>query len=177
MLKNEALLKKINGFLGKRSSLKDDLPSPISQEKLSQSVLALGFEPPAILSEVYMTIANGGFGPGYELMGLIDGHTDDLGNTCIDLYKSFSESNPDDPAWIWPQNLLPICHWGCAIYSCIDCSTQTANMFVWDPNMWAAGDPRKAIRPVGRDLSSWLSAWTDGVNLWDEMYDVKALTE
>src|SRR6266404_724628 len=34
----------------------------------------------------------------------------------------------------WPERLVPICNWGCAVYSCVDCSTSEYLMTVFDPN-------------------------------------------
>lgn len=66
---------------------------------------------------------------------------------------------------MWPQGVLPICHWGCAIYSCVDCRDETSKVIRFDPN------------PVDRDwsvawgnenhtLASWLEGWLQGEELF-----------
>lgn len=104
-------------------------------------------------------------------MGLAGGATDDIGQTAVGFCKVFAQSDPEDPFWDWPQGLLPICHWGCAIYSCIDCTSDDAMILTWDPNGWDDGtSPTTAIFPIGMTLFQWLEAWASGVNLWDRMY-------
>src|SRR5262245_42878043 len=80
----------------------------------------LGFALPPLLRRAYLEIANGGFGPGYGIMGVGDGFTDDLEHTVVDLYLSYRQRDPEDPTWQWPHGLLPICHWGCVVYSAVD---------------------------------------------------------
>lgn len=143
----------------------------VSSHELAAAAARLGVALPEILQRVYREIGNGGFGPGYGLLGLAGGFTDDLGHTSEQLHVSFREANPDDPAWAWPQSLLPICHWGCAIYSCVDLSRPEADIIIWDPNEYETGtDPRTVLRPHGRGLESWLKAWAEGTDLWAEMF-------
>src|SRR6478736_10285958 len=57
---------------------------------------ALGFPLPPLLREIYLGIANGGFGPGYGVMGVAGGFTDDQGETITSLYQSFRQPDPED---------------------------------------------------------------------------------
>ncbi|MBO9478323.1 hypothetical protein J7382_12325 [Shimia sp. R11_0] len=159
----------------KRTDFSDVLSSSVfprlSAKDLSDSVLELGFEPPALYVAMLQSIGNGGFGPGYGLMGLVGGATDDQGQTAVDLYKCFAEGDPDELTWKWPQGLLPVCHWGCAIYSCIDCVSADALVKTWDPNAWEEGtSPEGAIHSTGMSLADWLENWANGVNLWEKMF-------
>lgn len=145
--------------------------SKLSADQLVQSANELGFEPPALFVELLQSVGNGGFGPGYGLMGLLGGATDDMGSTAVKLYTDFAQPDPDDPAWKWPHGLLPICHWGCAIYSCIDSTRAEAPVKTWDPNEWEDGtSPELAIRSSEVSFAEWLDAWSDGINLWDRMF-------
>jgi hypothetical protein len=58
-----------------------------------------------------------------------------------------------------PDNLLPLCHWGCAIYSFVQCPS--GRMFGWDPNPVAAGDDVPFFDQE-YTLTAWLAAWLDG---------------
>ena len=40
----------------------------------------LGFAIPELLKSIYLNVANGGFGPGYGLIGVAGGHRSDLGS-------------------------------------------------------------------------------------------------
>ena len=143
--------------------------SILSDHEIVQSESILGFPVPALLKEIYSTIGNGGFGPGYGLLGLHNGFSDDLGNNAIELYKLNLLPDSDDPSWIWPTNLLPICHWGCAIYSCIDCSSETGEIVTFDPNLHDESWKTCFILQP-RNIESWIRAWIEDVDLWKEMY-------
>ena len=158
-----------------RTDQSDISPSTIrpklTASELSESVGELGFEPPSLYVELMQTVGNGGFGPGYGLMGLVGGATDDMGKTAVGLYKDLEQLDPDDPTWKWPRGLLPVCHWGCAIYSCIDSAEDGATIKTWDPNEWEYGtSPELAIRSTGMSLAEWLGTWADGTNIWGQMF-------
>ena len=143
----------------------------LSETDLTITIRELGFAPPNLYIDLMQTIGNGGFGPGCGLMGLVGGATDDMGSTAVSLYNTFAQSGSDDPAWKWPHGLLPICHWGCAIYSCIDCTQKMTPVKTWDPNEWEDGtSPVLAIRASGMSLEEWLESWSEGVDLWKKMY-------
>ncbi len=145
------------------------IPSRLSNADLEASEKSLNFKVPEPLKALYQDFGNGGFGPGYGLIGLSGGACDDQGHDAVKLYELYSGSDPDDPEWQWPRGLLPICHWGCAIYSCVDCISDGYPIVIFDPNMhdesWA-----QCFVPTERTLESWLGAWTDGVSLWNETY-------
>ena len=145
------------------------LGSPLTALGLTKSEAALGFEVPELLKQLYQTVGNGGFGPGYGLIGLSGGTPDDLGRDAIQLYQFYSSADPDDADWRWPVGLLPICHWGCAIYSCIECKSDGNPMWVFDPNRHDQAWTQCFI-PAKRTLESWLEAWAVGTKLWNEMY-------
>jgi hypothetical protein len=76
-------------------------------------------------------IGNGGFGPGYGLIGLTNGAPDDQDKTAPAIYDWFRGGDPHDASWEWPAGLLPICHWGCAILSCVDCADPNFRMRIF----------------------------------------------
>lgn len=141
-----------------------------SANQTGEAESSIGFPLPDILKRLLQEVGNGGYGPGYGLIGSRGGFTDDQGQSFVSLYELLSSSDPEDPNWDWPTGLVPICHWGCAIYSCVDC-TRDHEMYVWDPNVSEIGQASSVtIRALGRDLRSWLMAWSNGTNLWTEMY-------
>jgi hypothetical protein len=128
------------------------MPLPASLEQVEQAERELGFHLPLLLRRIYTEIANGGFGPGYGLLGLPpDGATDDDGETAISLTLAIPD--PTDPdEYIWPDYLLPVCYYGDNIYACLDCSTEESAVFRWD-----AGN-LEAV-PFATSLQSWLENW------------------
>ena len=145
--------------------------SPVlSQVALHESEEMLGFPIPSLLAEVYAKVGNGGFGPGYGLLGLVGGAVDDQGCNAIAQYSNYIQADPSDPSWRWPLGLLPICHWGCAIYSCVDVSVDQNPVVAFDPNLYEDSWSR-CFLPHNRNLEQWLVAWASGVNLWKELYE------
>jgi hypothetical protein len=123
---------------------------PADVAELEAAERRLGFSLPQGLREVYTEVGNGGFGPGYGLLGVGSGATDDLGNTADSLYALFSQADPDDPEWSWRPGVVPFAYWGCAVYSCI---TQSGTVIAFDEGSWVEDE---------EPLESWLSRWLDG---------------
>jgi hypothetical protein len=119
----------------------------------------------AVVRQVYGTVANGGFGPGYGLIGLAAGHLSDLKRDVLREYQMFRQADPSEPGRSWPEQTLPICHWGCAIYSCVDCTTTDGAIARFDANP-VAEDCSVAWGPENVDLIQWLQAWLDGTELF-----------
>jgi hypothetical protein len=111
-----------------------DLPPPASPQEVDELETATGLRLPPFLRQAYLSIANGGFGPGYGLLPLTRHPIDEAEETVLELYRSLSLPDPEDPEWAWPKNLLPICDWGCAIRSCVDCSGEVGAVIRFDPN-------------------------------------------
>jgi hypothetical protein len=131
----------------------------------------LGFELPPLLKRLYLEIGNGGWGPGYGFLGLTGGSTDDGGETAIQGYFLRQGEDLDDPAWRWAPGLLPICHWGCAIYSCINCLQPGFPVIVFDPNVHEDNrDWTDAFFPECDEFDEWLQLWAEGRDLWQRLY-------
>ena len=123
----------------------------------------LGFTLPDLLVDVLHQVGNGGFGPGYGLMGLgPDGFTDDMGHTVDTLYDAFRRDSESDPTLFrWPEGFLPLCHLGCALYDCL--ALDDDEIILWEPTLFEEGqDVRTAMFPYGLSLSEWLEHWAKG---------------
>ena len=130
----------------------------------------LGFTLPPLMKRIYMEIGNGGFGPGYGLIGLTNGVPDDTGQTGPTIYELFRSADPDEPNLKWPHGLLPICHWGCAILSCVDCADPNFRMRIFDPNVHDGEDWTDSFFDESPGFEMWIRAWASGVDLWEQMY-------
>jgi hypothetical protein len=113
--------------------------APATEEQLRATEQALGFPLPPLLRQLYSQLANGGFGPGYGLIGTLGGF-DEAGN-IVELYQShnrraqlidleqYRNGNADGapvelPDTVWPRFLLYLCDWGEAQVSCLDCASE-----------------------------------------------------
>jgi len=145
----------------RRQGLLDRLPplAPASQADVDQIEGMLGHSMPSLLRRLYLEVGNGGWGPGYGVLGLTGGHRDDLGKTAVDLFVDAHQ----DPQSTWrflPGGLLPLCHRGCAIYSFTDCSTPDGRIWAWDPNPGPTDG--SALFDQGLNLVDWLARWVAG---------------
>jgi hypothetical protein len=52
--------------------------SPAAEKDIIATEQRLNFDLPETLRKIYLRVANGGFGPGYGVMGVEGGFTDDL---------------------------------------------------------------------------------------------------
>lgn len=60
------------------------------------------------------------------------------------------------PVAMW--SVVPLCDWGCGIWSCVDCGTGTILSI-----------SEFGLRDLEQGLHSWFEDWTSGVNLWERM--------
>ena len=128
------------------------------EEEAQKFTQETGIALPNLLIELYKEKGNGGFGPEYGMLGIVNGHKTDLGQSILSLYKSFCQDDPDDPGWKWPQNLIPFIHVGCAIHYCIDCNDSNFDIIEFDPNDHGPGiEWDSAFKKTGKSLNEWIS--------------------
>lgn len=139
---------------------------------IRQAELRLGFSVPSILRAAYHEIGNGGFGPGYGLLPLMPkGATPNVENV-VETYLDLKGGDPEDPVWRWPDKLLPFCEWGCAIRSCVDCSSSVGIVVTFDPNARRDGAQMAvSFATTHASLEAWFQDWIDGTPIWDLMFE------
>jgi len=133
---------------------------------LAKAEQMLGFALPDPLHDLYHNVANGGFGPGYGFIGLMGGVKSDLNTDVVEDYRLRLMEDEQDPGYFWPVGVLPVCHWGCAIYSCIDCRLPEARVLRFDPNP-VDEDWSVAWGCESSSLSLWLRRWLLGEELFE----------
>ncbi len=144
--------------------------APGTLDTISAAEAELGFVLPNALRDIYLEVANGGFGPGYGVMGVRGGFTDDQDHTVEDAYRIYSETDPEDPTWAWPQGWLPMCHWGCAVYSAVDCLSASNPVYFADIGVKEPGEAMTTILHKHKEsFGQWLDDWMDGKDLWGEV--------
>jgi hypothetical protein len=156
----------------------DGLPTKVfptvDAQQIAEAERALGFVLPELLKALYLRVGNGGYGPGYGIVGLPGGATDDMGRNLVDLYNAYFPENPDDPHWRWPPALLPLAHLGCAMYACLDCSAPDAPVVWFEPNPHVDGEPwSDSFIPLTSSVTEWLRAWLADKDLLEEAWKRK----
>jgi hypothetical protein len=129
------------------------LPGPLDAASLARAESDLGFPLPPLLAALYERVADGGFGPEYGLLSLYDDL--DGENGVVPAYLA----NLGDPEWPWPAGVLPISHWGCGMYACVDTRSPDLTVLLFEPN---PGDPDLAWYVDSPSLEQWLRTWLDG---------------
>jgi SMI1 / KNR4 family (SUKH-1) len=146
--------------------------APLDDGSIARAEAILGRRLPVLLRDAYRLVGDGGFGPGYGIVRLLpDPESSDV-ESVVGLYTAFCSRDPEDPAWSWPAQLVPFCDWGCAIRSCVDCSTQDGAVVTFDPNVRDLGGPMSnAFAVTHPRIDSWFADWLAGVKLWDRMFE------
>lgn len=117
-----------------------NIAPPATLATIARAEQMLGFRVTPFLAKLYHEVGNGGFGPGYGLIGLVGGVRDDIGQDAVTAYARNIEPDPCDPHWKWPAQLLPVCHLGCAMYLCVDCTNEEGNVIWFEPNPHEDGE-------------------------------------
>jgi hypothetical protein len=81
---------------------------PATHAQIDRASRQLGIPVPAVLRTIYVEVANGGFGPGYGLLGVDSGATDDSGANLERAYVLLSAPDPEVPDWGWLEGALPV---------------------------------------------------------------------
>lgn len=147
-----------------------DVGGRLSESEISAIEQELKLEFPETLRRLYTEIGDGCFGPGYGFLTMKNA-TSRRDDTVVGLYQGFCETDPSDSTWKWPEGLLLISDWGCAIRTGVICAT--GGVVVFDPNLhdsdWAG-----TFLDQRCTLDEWLEKWCDGVDLWEEIHRAPA---
>lgn len=155
----------LNRIKNKVSGVPADSGTVAHAEKL------IGSPFPPLLKELYLQVANGGFGPSHKILGVNGGYTSEEGDTIVDLYIYLSDTDPYDELWQWPAGLVPFCNWGSGVYSCYDGSKPDHPVCWFDPDKREIGEPMEQ-QFIHHQLSitEWFECWLGGDGLWAKPY-------
>jgi hypothetical protein len=156
----------------------DSLPDRVDRDTLADAEESLGFPLPPLLAELYLRVGDGGFGPEYGLLPLL--HNPPAGEPAAVrqyLANRAAEARQDlgtpDEDMAWPEGVLPISHWGCAMYACVDCRSTEATVLLFEPN---AADLDHAWYVDAPSLEEWLRTWLAGTGWYEEANEGQDLT-
>jgi hypothetical protein len=161
---------------------------PATEAQIQETEAALGVPLPPLLRTLYTRLANGGFGPGVGLRGIIGGYgtptepfdeytTDDTivgydiwykaNARLIDLaeYEDQWRPCPKDgrlrlilPFALWPKGWLCLCDLGCVQEMC--CDSATGQVYLSESGHdREANEDIHSIHRIGCTLGEWLDAW------------------
>lgn len=127
-----------------------------SREAVKTAETKLGFRIPTLLASLYLSIGNGGFGPGYGIIGIEGGRASNLG-TLVQAYGEIIRG-AEYRHLEWETGLLPFCDWGCNIFSCVDCN---------DVNLHVFQSEECDATVQTYTLEDFFKMWLDGVSILD----------
>ncbi|MCW2144540.1 hypothetical protein BXY51_009146 [Actinoplanes cyaneus] len=115
---------------------------PAAPAAVAEAEELAGQSLPSLLRRLYLEVGNGGFGPGYGLLGLRGGH----------------RAGGLDALTGLKGGVLILCDWGCGISSELDLATGQ----IWgsDPN--PAPDGVSCAFPQHMTIVDWFSKWVEG---------------
>ena len=157
---------------------------PITTEATIQSAeQQLGFPLSMFLRELYLKVGNGGFGPGFGIFGIDDGHPavalDGTRHDLVSFYKQHlrGRAHPKlthdfasqgslflESLEQWFDQLVPICIWGCDHYSLLDCSKAEG------PVIHHVGYGGELLLEAN-SLEEWFIDWLKDVDLFGKAND------
>jgi SMI1-KNR4 cell-wall len=129
--------------------------SPVSPEAIAEAERALSYPFPGLLRRLLLEVGNGGFGPGYGVIGVRGGATDPYERSVLDAHREFHSLRREQSL---SDALLPVCDWGCGIVSLVDCASTHDDMWACDPNPGVDDDTFR--QPL--TLGEWLARWVEG---------------
>lgn len=152
-----------------RGPLALKIQPPVTPRQIAKAEAQLGFRLPALLRDIYLKVANGGFGPGTGLFGLASSThaaNEFRAWTLAGIYTSFRYRSHRVR---WDEKLLPICTWGCTYFSYLDCALPQAPVMLLDENSHGHGPWDCALALQGKSFEEWMRRWLDGEDLWESV--------
>jgi len=131
-----------------------DIGLPATSAVIEASERAIGCALHPLHRRLLQEVGNGGFGPGDGLIGLSGGTLDGNERSIVEL-REVLWLDVDTPL---PLPVVPLCDWGHAIYSCIDCETGVVLTLSED-----------GLKDTGQEFHAWLEDWVSGVDLWKRL--------
>lgn len=125
-----------------------------TEDAIMKAEEELEFRIPELLRACYLGVGNGGYGPGYGLIGVAGGYASDCGD-LVQTYKLFQESEEFEGK-TWPEGMLPFCEWGCNIYTCVVCKVRNFKIFTYE---------ELHLRENRYTLPDFFELWMAGVNI------------
>lgn len=140
-----------------------DLPAPVDDAQIAEAERQLGIALHPLLARLYREVADGGFGPDYGLLPLLGS-----GSSVVGEYRTRREASigVDHPEW--PEGVVPILSWGCAMYAGVDCFSEDGQVLLFEPNPYSGGSWEQCWFLDSPGLAAWLETWLAGTGWFEE---------
>lgn len=150
--------------VARRAALEnEDLPAHVSDGQIAEAEAQLGFPLHPLLVHLYRDVADGGFGPDYRLLPLLGANDSVVGEFLARREASVEADFPE-----WPDGVVPILTWGCAMYAGVDCLSEEGQVLLFEPNPYSGGSWEKCWFLDSVSLAAWLETWLAGSGWYDE---------
>ncbi|MFF5247271.1 SMI1/KNR4 family protein [Streptosporangium sp. NPDC000095] len=146
----------------KASASEERLPPTATEEEVARAENILGFGLPPLFARLYREVADGGFGPEYQLFPLLG-----EGRTAVSVYHEERAASGLGEKAYWPAEVLPILDWGCGMYAAMDCRTPAGTILLFEPN-GIEDDWHDAWYVDSESLPDWLETWVSGTGWYEE---------
>lgn len=167
-----------------RARLAPNARPPLDEATLREAEARLGFALPPLLRRLYGEVSNGDFGPRFRPLTMVGENLKLPENeTVVLVYRMYRDNPPTEadydpelpdnvPPAEWPERLLQVCDWGCAIYSLVDCSQPEMPVMRNDnPKSWTV------LAHEAPSLHEWLERWLDGEKLFSLDWEAAPKTQ
>ncbi|RFS82644.1 SMI1/KNR4 family protein [Actinomadura spongiicola] len=141
----------------------DSLPTRVSDERIAEAERQLGFALHPLLVRLYREVADGGFGPDYQLLPLLG-----PGSSVVGEYLERREASVGVRYPEWPEGVVPILTWGCGMYAGIDCFNEAGQVLLFEPNPYGGGSWDECWFLDSASLEAWLETWLAGTGWFEE---------
>ena len=136
-----------------------ELSAPATTAAVDEAERAIGYALHPFHRRLLTEVGNGGFGPGYGLIGLPGGAPGVDGHFLVE----FSRLLLLEPgASSLPGPIVVLCDWGCGVWACIDCETGAVLTIAED-----------GLKDSGQTICAWFEDWVSGAVLWRRVFAMR----
>jgi hypothetical protein len=135
-----------------------EVSPPTTTAAVDEAERAIGYALHPFHRRLLTEVGNGGFGPGYGLVGLPGGISDVDGRSLVELSRMLLLELSASPPF--PVSFL--CDWGCGVWGCLDCETGAVLTIAED-----------GLKDSGQTICAWFEDWVSGAALWQSVFAMR----
>jgi hypothetical protein len=136
---------------------------PATEEQIESTERELDAPLPLLLRRIYLEVANGGFGPGFGILGANGGYRNDNFGTLVGIYRGSRDENEKEGWPEWPVGLLLLEDWGCTQLACLATAEFAGSIVLKDDN--------NGLTVTEFTLARYLAEWCEGRDPWKGMHE------